>query len=82
MEDAATAEISRSQLWQWRTNAVLLDDGTTFSADVYRAVRDEVVGELSNDPGLARLSDAVALMDQLVLNDFEDFLTLPGMRAL
>ncbi len=40
MEDAATAEISRSQLWQWRRHAVALDDGAPFTADRYRAIRD------------------------------------------
>jgi malate synthase len=82
MEDAATAEISRSQLWQWRANAVRLEDGTTFSADAYRAVRKEVMAELSQDASLTRLADAVELLDQLVLGEFEDFLTLQGMQAL
>jgi malate synthase len=82
MEDAATAEISRSQLWQWRENTVRLDDGTTFSAAKYEAIRDEVVAELSADKGLTRLTDAVELLDHLVLGTFEDFLTLRGMKAL
>jgi malate synthase len=82
MEDAATAEISRSQLWQWRQNAVPLEDGTPFSADVYRSIRDEVVTELSADQGLTRLGDATGLLDQLVLKDFEDFLTLRGTELL
>jgi malate synthase len=82
MEDAATAEISRSQLWQWRTNAVTLDDGSTFSPEIYRTIRTDVVRELSAEPGLTRLSDAAELLDQLVLNEFADFLTLPGMRLL
>ena len=52
MEDAATAEISRAQLWQGRENAVRLDDGSAFSSDAYRRIRDEVVAELSGDPSL------------------------------
>jgi malate synthase len=82
MEDAATAEISRSQLWQWRENAVRLDDGTVFSDETYRAIRDDVVGELSKEPALTKLPAAVELLDRLVLNDFEDFLTLSGMKLL
>jgi malate synthase len=82
MEDAATAEISRSQLWQWRANTVALEDGTTFSADAYRAVRKAVVAELSQDASLARLADAAELLDQLVLGEFEDFLTLQGLVTL
>jgi malate synthase len=82
MEDAATAEISRSQLWQWRVNGVTLDDGRKLSAETYRAVRNEVMSELSKDSSLSRLADAVELLDQLVLGDFEDFLTLPGLVTL
>ena len=82
MEDAATAEISRSQLWQWRENAVRLDDGSTFTADTYRQARDGVASELSTDRNLTRLGDAVELLDQLVLGSFEDFLTLRGIKAL
>jgi malate synthase len=82
MEDAATAEISRSQLWQWRKNAVRLDDGTTFSADLYREIRESVAAELAAEPGLTRLHEAIELLDQLVLKDFEDFLTLSGMKLL
>ena len=82
MEDAATAEISRSQLWQWRQNAVELDDGSTFGPDTYRAIRDEVVGGLSGEAGLTGLAEATRLLDQLVLGEFEDFLTLPGMTLL
>src|SRR5687768_16303171 len=46
LEDAATAEISRSQLWQWTTHRVQVDGSGTMSADVYRNVRKEVVAEL------------------------------------
>jgi malate synthase len=38
MEDAATAEIARSQVWQWRANDVVLDDGTHVTTDVVRQV--------------------------------------------
>jgi malate synthase len=82
MEDAATAEISRSQLWQWRANAVRVDDDKAFSPDTYRQARDEVLADLSSDPGLTRLDDAAALLDQLVLGPFEDFLTLRGTELL
>ncbi len=82
MEDAATAEISRSQLWQWRVTGAALDDGSTFSADRYRALRDEVVAGLSRDPA-DRVDEAVALHDDLVLADeFAEFLTLDAYRRL
>ncbi len=84
MEDAATAEISRSQLWQWRTSGARLDDGREASADLYRAVRDEELAALGGPSGGAgRLSDAAALLDRLVLDDeFAEFLTLRAYSLL
>jgi malate synthase len=82
MEDAATAEISRSQLWQWRENAVRLEDGVAFSSAEYMTTRKEVAESLAEEPELTRLDDAVTLLDQLVLNAFEDFLTLRGTEML
>lgn len=82
MEDAATAEISRSQLWQWRENGVRLDDGSVFTDDIYRQIRSDVVAELAATPDFPRLKDATELLDQLVLGRFEDFLTLRGTRML
>jgi malate synthase len=83
MEDAATAEISRSQLWQWVTHRVDVDGCGTMSADVYRKVRDEVVAELRQSaPKESRLDDAAALLDELVLGEWQDFLTVPGYKLL
>ncbi len=85
MEDAATAEISRSQLWQWLHRAVELADGSTMSAALYREIRDEELGALRAEGGpfTARLDESVALLDELVLaEDFVDFLTLPGYKRL
>ncbi|MFI5229676.1 MAG: malate synthase A [Gemmatimonadales bacterium] len=83
MEDAATAEICRSQLWQWvRHEAVIADDGT-MSAAGYRDVRDRVLSALRQtaEPG-ARWTEAAALLDLLVVGDFQEFLTLPGYDLL
>ncbi|HVX38504.1 MAG TPA: malate synthase A [Gemmatimonadaceae bacterium] len=83
MEDAATAEISRSQLWQWvRHEAAVADDGT-LSAQGYRDVRDRVLASLraAGAPG-ARWDDAAALLDLLVLGEFQEFLTVPGYTLL
>jgi malate synthase len=82
MEDAATAEISRSQLWQWRTTGARLDDGREASAELYEAIRDEELSRLGG-PGNGRLGDAVDLLDRLVLaDDFADFLTQPAYSLL
>jgi malate synthase len=84
MEDAATAEISRSQLWQWRATGVLLDDGRPLTTDRYLAIRDEELAALGGaGAGAGRLADAAAVLDPLVLaDDFEEFLTLRAYRLL
>jgi malate synthase len=82
MEDAATAEICRSQLWQWRTTGTRLDDGREASADLYRSVRDEELARLGG-PTEGRLGDAAGLLDRLVLDDdFAEFLTLRAYSLL
>jgi malate synthase len=83
MEDAATAEISRSQLWQWLNHRVDLSGAGTMSADMYRRVRNEVLAELRQSAASdSRLDDAAALVDELVLGEWQDFLTLAGYRRL
>jgi len=77
MEDAATAEISRSQLWQWRTHGVQLADGRPISADIYAGVHDEELSRLRRALPDFQWTDAAALLDELVLSDrFAEFLTL------
>jgi malate synthase len=84
MEDAATAEISRSQLWQWRTSGARLADGRGASADLYRQVRDEELAKLGGGAGgNGRLGEAADLLDRLVLDDeFAEFLTLRAYALL
>jgi malate synthase len=82
MEDAATAEISRSQLWMWITQGVVLDDGSTFDPERYATIRNEELARLGGD-GEGRLAEAVDLLDRLVLgDDFADFLTLRAYAIL
>jgi malate synthase len=83
MEDAATAEISRSQLWQWRTHAVVLDDGAPMTAERYVAVRDEELATLRTSVPDFPWTDAADLLDELVLSDqFAEFLTLGAYSRL
>ncbi|MGZ4569401.1 MAG: malate synthase A [Blastococcus sp.] len=80
MEDTATAEISRSQVWQWVHAGVQLDTGDTVTAElVRRVVAEEVagIGELANLDDARRLFEQVALAD-----DFPDFLTLPAYELI
>jgi len=82
MEDAATAEIARSELWHWRTRAVRLGDGRVMDGALYAGIRDEELARLGGaDAG--RLAEAAGLLDQLVLDDdFAEFLTLRAYPLL
>ncbi|HZX08725.1 malate synthase A [Kribbella sp.] len=76
MEDAATAEISRSQIWQWRRNQVTLDTGDTVSTELVERIADEEIAKLG-DP--ARYTAARSLFLEVALADeYVDFLTLPA----
>jgi malate synthase len=87
MEDAATAEISRSQIWQWIRNEVLLDDGPLVTKDVVERMIDEElvkIRELAGDGfDAARYGQAVALFTEVALADsFTEFLTLPAYERM
>jgi malate synthase len=82
MEDTATAEISRAQLWQWRMKRVKLADGRTFDADLYRTFRDEELAELGGREA-GHYAAAAEVLDELVLGDgFPRFLTLVAYPRL
>ena len=88
MEDAATAEISRSQIWQWIRHGAALDDGRTMSADLYRTIRREEMDGLRREVGDARwgatrFEEAALILDRLVTAErFTEFLTLPAYDVL
>jgi malate synthase len=87
MEDAATAEISRSQIWQWIHNEVILDDGPLVTKDVVERMIDEElekIHELAGDNfDTARYGQAVALFTEVALADsFAEFLTLPAYERM
>src|SRR5437867_13310400 len=52
MEDAATAEISRTQLWQWIHHGAHLDDGRAVTAELYKTIRDEELASMGERPHL------------------------------
>ncbi len=75
MEDTATAEISRAQLWQWRFHSAKLNDGRPVTRELYESIRDEEVAKLGGR-NAGRMADAVEILDELVLRDeFVEFLT-------
>src|SRR5688572_27396593 len=82
MEDAATAEISRSQVWQWiRSPKGVLDDGRKVTLELFREILGEELRKVSGQPGASSMhyDDAAWLLDRLVSSDdFIDFLTEPA----
>ncbi|HLO10670.1 MAG TPA: malate synthase A [Pseudoneobacillus sp.] len=89
MEDAATAEISRAQLWQWiRHPKGMLEDGRKVTAQMYLQFKKEELGKMALELGESafqngRFAEAEKLFDKLILEDeFIDFLTLPGYQIL
>ncbi len=89
MEDAATAEISRSQVWQWiRSSKGVLDDGRKVTKEM---VKQLIADELKKTPDIAgeaayaagKYVDGAAMFEKLVMDDhYEEFLTLPAYRAM
>jgi malate synthase len=89
MEDAATAEISRAQLWQWiRHPKGILDDGRKVTVEMYQKFKDEELKQIRVEIGEVaylegRFDEAIKLFDRLIIEDeFIDFLTLPGYELL
>jgi malate synthase len=79
MEDAATAEISRAQVWQWLHHATPLD-GVPLTRERYLEITNEEIEKLDRPK---RFAEARKLFDALVLADrFEEFLTLPAYERL
>ena len=82
MEDAATAEISRAQLWQWIHNGAETEDGEAITRERYQRVREEELAKLGG-PGAERYGDAAEILDRLVLaEEFAPFLTIPAYAYL
>jgi malate synthase len=84
MEDAATAEISRSQLWQWRVGGARLVDSRSVTGGLYTAIRDDELAALGGPAGgNGHLAEAAEVLDGLVLDDaFTEFLTIPAGALL
>jgi malate synthase len=83
MEDAATAEISRSQVWQWVQNGTELTNGEKVTEELVRKVLEEVRGELTGSVPAEQLDPAVELFETVALaKDFPDFLTLPAYEKI
>lgn len=92
MEDAATAEIARAQLWQWLHHGdggarepLYLDDGTAIDFVLFDAALLNVASRLCDPalPGAGRMRGALAMLEELTRRDtLEDFLTVPAYERL
>jgi malate synthase len=84
MEDAATAEISRSQIWQWiRSPKGVLDDGRKVTRELFRSLLPEELAKirtlLGDQFAAGRYEQAAKLFDRITTDDdYVEFLTLPG----
>lgn len=78
MEDAATAEISRSQLWQWKNAGTATNEGRVITTEWLQELFGEVIEEIERFEG-DRFDDAFHLFETVALDDeYQDFLTLPA----
>jgi malate synthase len=88
MEDAATSEISRTQVWQWIHHRAALEDGRKITLPLYEAIRDEELASVRKRIGegawaAGRFALAAKLFDEMVsAPELPDFLTLPAYDAL
>ena len=88
MEDAATAEIARSQVWQWIHRRATLQEGQTVDRDLVETFEEEELEKIHSAVGDdayfgGRFKDAQAVFERVSMqDDFEEFLTLPAYELL
>ena len=88
MEDAATAEISRTQVWLWLKNKITISNGETFNLKYYENIKYQEIEKIKNHVGQDKFDNgkfkkAIQLFDELVLNnEFEEFLTLSAYNHI
>jgi malate synthase len=88
MEDAATAEISRAQVWQWRRHKARIEGGPVIDGALVERLLEEELARIRDAVGqerygAGRYSEAAALLRELVLADeFTEFLTLPAYERV
>jgi malate synthase len=88
MEDAATAEISRSQVWQWIHHGATLADGARVTREMVRQIEDEELVKIRESLGEAtfargRFDEARALFEEVALSEqYLEFLTLPAYEHI
>jgi malate synthase len=77
MEDAATAEICRAQVWQWIKHGAKLDNGSAVTPEMVRSATAEQLSKLKSQLGPGRFDDAAKIFEQMMTSvEFPEFLTL------
>src|SRR5688500_7345421 len=84
MEDAATAEISRSQIWQWiRSPKGVLDDGRKVTLELFRKLLGEELAKVKAELSEGKYDEAAALFDEITADDrYVEFVTLPAYQRI
>jgi malate synthase len=83
MEDAATAEISRSQIWQWLHHGVALEDGRSVTPELVRSVLDDAEAVVRDQADGPEVAVARELFEEVVMAPgFVEFLTIPAYERL
>jgi malate synthase len=87
MEDAATAEISRTQIWQWIHHKARLEDGRTVTPELFESLLDDVLGDLKTRMGsrnwaAAKFAPAAEILKDLSAGEWQDFLTTSAYSEL
>jgi malate synthase len=83
MEDAATAEISRAQVWQWVKHGSKLDDGRTVTSEMVRNMTAELIASLKAKHGSGKWDEAGKIFEHMMTGkDFTEFLTLAAYNSI
>ena len=88
MEDAATAEISRAQLWQWLKHKCLIEEKQTFTKSLFIKFLNEELDKIKNEIGMERFNNgkfdsaATLFKDMIISDNFDEFLTLPAYNYI
>src|SRR4051812_11350907 len=84
MEDAATAEISRSQIWQWiRSPKGVLDDGRKVTPELFRTLLGEELAKVKAAQSEGRYDEGAKLFEKITTDDkYVEFLTLPAYQQI
>ena len=88
MEDAATAEISRAQLWQWIKHEAILNNGSAITNEHFQLWLKEELDGIQSEVGIdifeqGKFKEASQLFSEMITkNEFDEFLTIPAYQYI